>query len=74
MISFLYGDVHPHDLGQILNESGIAVRAGHHCCQPLMTSMGIHGTARASFYVYNTREEVDFLVESMKTVDKVLGK
>ena len=74
VISFLYGDVHPHDLGQILNESGIAVRAGHHCCQPLMTSMGIHGTARASFYVYNTREEVDFLVESMKTVDKVLGK
>lgn len=73
VISFLYGKVHPHDLGQILNDAGVAVRAGHHCCQPLMTSMGIHGTARASFYIYNTKEEIDFLVESMKHVDKVMG-
>lgn len=74
VISFLYGDFHPHDLGQILSESGVAVRAGHHCCQPLMNELGVMGTARASLYIYNTKEEIDFLVESLKKVDKVLGK
>lgn len=74
VISFQYKDFHPHDLGQILNEYGIAVRAGHHCCQPLMTELGVMGTTRASFYIYNTEEEIDFLVESLFKVDKVLNK
>ena len=73
VISFNYRDIHPHDMGQILNESGIAIRAGHHCCQPLMNELGIMGTARASFYVYNTIEEIDLLIDSLKEVERVLG-
>ena len=73
VISFNFSKVHPHDVGQIMNESGIAVRAGHHCCQPLMKSLGVQGTARASFYIYNTEEEVDLLMEALKEADKVLG-
>jgi cysteine desulfurase / selenocysteine lyase len=73
VISFNFSKVHPHDLGQILNESGIAIRAGHHCCQPLMKSLNVQGTARASFYIYNTEAEVDQLLEALKEADKVLG-
>ena len=73
VIAFNYGEIHPHDLGQILNEYGIAIRAGHHCCQPLMDDLGVMGTARASFYIYNTREEIDFFVDSLKEAEKVLG-
>ncbi|MBZ0186629.1 MAG: cysteine desulfurase [Candidatus Obscuribacterales bacterium] len=73
VISFSYRDIHPHDMGQILNESGIAIRAGHHCCQPLMNELKVMATARASFYIYNTTEEIDFLIDSMKEVERVLG-
>ncbi|HEY9871061.1 MAG TPA: cysteine desulfurase [Candidatus Obscuribacterales bacterium] len=73
VISFNFKDVHPHDVGQILNEAGIAIRAGHHCCQPLMRDLNVAGTARASFYVYNTKEEVDALLEALKEADKVMG-
>lgn len=59
--SFLLADVHPHDIGTFLDADGIAIRAGHHCTQPLMKRLGIPGTARASFALYNTREEVDKL-------------
>jgi cysteine desulfurase/selenocysteine lyase len=55
--------IHPHDLGTVLDQRGIAIRAGHHCTQPLMERMGLSATARASFGIYNTREEVDALVE-----------
>lgn len=71
--SFNLKDIHPHDLGQILSEQGIAIRAGHHCCQPLMKDLKVSGTARASFYIYNTKEEIDFLFESLKEAEKVLG-
>jgi cysteine desulfurase / selenocysteine lyase len=65
IISLNSAEIHPHDLGQVLDSYGVAVRAGHHCAQPLMRSLGIAGTARVSFHVYNTREEVDVLVEAL---------
>ncbi|HEY9758568.1 MAG TPA: cysteine desulfurase [Oculatellaceae cyanobacterium] len=73
VVSFNFSEVHPHDLGQILNDSGIAIRAGHHCCQPLMRDLKVSGTARASFYIYNTEEEIDILVKALQGADKVMG-
>jgi cysteine desulfurase/selenocysteine lyase len=64
-VSFWYRDIHPHDLATILNEDGVAIRAGHHCAQLVMRRFDTPATARASFYVYNTREEVDALVEAL---------
>lgn len=68
VVSFTLANAHPHDIGTILDSFGIAVRAGHHCCMPLMTRLGIPATARASFAYYNTREEVDSLVSGVKKV------
>ena len=65
VIAFTLGDIHPHDVSAILNEENVAVRAGHHCCQPLMARFGVAGTTRASFYVYNTVEDVDRLVQGL---------
>jgi cysteine desulfurase/selenocysteine lyase len=65
--------IHPHDLASILDRDGIAVRAGHHCAQPLMEHYGVPATARASFYVYNTEEEVDGLVEALHKAQQVFG-
>ncbi len=70
-ISFWYKDVHPHDLATILNEEGVAIRAGHHCAQLVMRRFGVPATARASFYVYNTREEVDALIAALARADSV---
>jgi cysteine desulfurase/selenocysteine lyase len=64
--SFNFGELHPHDVGTILDRHGVAIRAGHHCTQPLMRCLGITGTARASFYVYNTEQEVDALIDALK--------
>ncbi|GAB4170054.1 MAG: cysteine desulfurase [Calditrichia bacterium] len=66
VISFNLGTVHPHDLSHFLDREGIAVRAGHHCAQPLMRKLDLAATTRVSFYIYNTMEEVDILVESLK--------
>jgi cysteine desulfurase/selenocysteine lyase len=71
VLSFVLGDVHPHDIGTILDRDGVAIRAGHHCCQPLMARLGVPATARASFALYNTREEVDTLVKSLQRVREV---
>ena len=68
VISFLVGDIHHLDLGTLLDRLGIAVRTGHHCAQPLMARLGIYGTVRASFGLYNTREEVDALVAGVRRV------
>ena len=68
VISFLVNDIHPYDLGLLLDKMGIAVRTGHHCAQPLMERFGIPGTVRASFAVYNTREEVDTFIVALKKV------
>jgi len=65
LVSFSLPDVHPHDLSQLLDEEGVAIRSGHHCAQPLMRRLGVAATARASFYLYNTDEEVDTLVEAL---------
>jgi cysteine desulfurase, sufS subfamily len=70
-ISFLVGDIHPMDLGTLLDQLGIAVRTGHHCAQPLMERFNIVGTVRASFALYNTKEEIDTLVEGIKRVVKM---
>jgi len=71
VLSFVVGDIHPHDIGTILDRDGIAVRAGHHCCQPLMTRLGVAATARASLALYNTRDEIDALVASLHRVREV---
>lgn len=71
LVSFVLEGIHPHDVGTILNEEGIAVRAGHHCAQPVMERLGVAATTRASFAFYNTREEVHYLAEAIKKVQKV---
>ena len=71
--SFVLDDIHPHDVAQILDRDGVAVRAGHHCAQPLHEKFGVRSTTRASFYIYNTRAEVDRLVEGIYKVKKVFG-
>jgi cysteine desulfurase/selenocysteine lyase len=71
VISFLVGDIHHLDLGTLLDRLGIAVRTGHHCAEPLMTRLGIEGTVRASFGLYNTKEEVDILAEGIERVRKM---
>ncbi len=71
VISFLVGDIHHFDMGTLLDRLGIAVRTGHHCAQPLMQRLGIEGTVRASFGLYNTREEVDRLVAGIERVRKM---
>jgi len=73
VVSFLVGEIHPYDIGVLLNEQGIAIRTGHHCCQPLMAGFGIEGTCRASFAFYNTFEEVDALVAGVKMAARMLG-
>jgi len=72
-VSFWYKEIHPHDLATVLNEEGIAVRAGHHCNQLVMRRFGVPATTRASFYVYNTKHEVDALVEALGKAESVFG-
>lgn len=73
VLSFVMDCAHPHDIGTILNQEGVAIRAGHHCAQPVMRRFGIPATARASFAFYNTREEVDVLVGALHRVIEVMG-
>ncbi len=72
VLSFVVQDVHPFDIGQMLDAYGIAVRTGHHCTQPLMTTLGVNGTVRASFAVYNTKSDVDALVDALKKIIPIL--
>jgi cysteine desulfurase/selenocysteine lyase len=72
-LSFTLGEIHPHDLGQFLDNSGIAVRTGHHCAWPLTRKMGVTSTTRASFYLYNTTEDIDALVTGIKDAQKYFG-
>jgi cysteine desulfurase/selenocysteine lyase len=73
VISFNVGDVHPHDVGTLLNDEGVAVRTGHHCAQPVMQRFGIPATARASFAFYNTYAEIDALVAAVRRVQKIFA-
>jgi cysteine desulfurase / selenocysteine lyase len=73
ILSFNVEGVHPHDVAQVLDFEGIAVRAGHHCTQPLVRRLGVAATTRVSFYLYSLPEEVDRLVDGLKKVKDVLG-
>jgi len=73
VVSFNLKGIHAHDVSQILDSEGIAIRAGHHCCMPLMSVLGVPATARASFYLYNTEEEIDKLISALHKVKKVFG-
>jgi cysteine desulfurase/selenocysteine lyase len=73
ILSFVMNAAHPHDIGTILDRAGVAIRAGHHCCQPLMARLGVAATARASLALYNTRDEIDALVAALRTVRKVFA-
>jgi cysteine desulfurase / selenocysteine lyase len=72
-ISFAVEGLHPHDLAELLGREGVCIRAGHHCAQPLMRHLGVPATARASFHVYNNRQDVDRLVDALHTARKVFG-
>ena len=71
VISFLIDDIHPYDIGTLLDKMGIAVRTGHHCAEPLMHVMGVEGTVRASFAFYNTKEEIDLLIKGLERIIKL---
>jgi cysteine desulfurase/selenocysteine lyase len=73
LVSFVMEDIHPHDIGTILDQEGVAVRAGHHCAQPLMQCFGVAATVRASLALYSTREDVDALVRGLHKVREVFG-
>ena len=72
-ISFTLDGIHPHDLSTILDEQGVAIRAGHHCAQPLLTKFGLPATARASLYFYNVPEEIDVLVSALYRARELFG-
>ena len=73
VLSFIVEGVHPHDVGTILDREGVAVRAGHHCAQPVMDRFGVPATTRASLAFYNTEEEVDALVAAVRKVKELFG-
>jgi cysteine desulfurase/selenocysteine lyase len=73
VISFTMGDIHAHDLATILDQHGVAVRAGHHCAKPLMRILGVPATARASFYLYTSPEDVDALVAALGEAGRLFG-
>ncbi len=73
VVSFVLGDIHPHDVGTILDQEGVCIRTGHHCAQPVMTRYDLPATARASFGLYNTREEIDALAAGLRKVLEVFG-
>ena len=73
VLSFVMDSAHPHDIGQILDDEGVAVRAGHHCAQPVMERFQVPATARASLGLYNTREDIDTLVRALHRVNEVFA-
>jgi cysteine desulfurase / selenocysteine lyase len=73
VLSFVVEGVHPHDIGTILDQEGIAIRTGHHCAQPVMECFGVDATARASLGLYNTKEEIDSLVRGIEKVREVFA-
>jgi cysteine desulfurase/selenocysteine lyase len=73
IVSFNVEGIHPHDVAQVLDSEGVAIRAGHHCCQPLMKRLGVAATNRASFYLYTVPEEIDRLAEGLHKARRILG-
>ena len=74
IVSFAIDGIHPHDLGTILDEANVAIRAGHHCAQPLMDYLGVPATARASFGLYSTDADIDALIEGIARTRRIFGK
>ena len=74
VISFLFGDIHAHDVSQVVDEAGVCVRAGHHCAKPLMRVLGVPATSRVSFGVYNDRDDVDALVEALGRAERFFAR
>jgi cysteine desulfurase/selenocysteine lyase len=74
IVSFTVADIHPHDVATVLDQDGVCIRAGHHCCQPLMRRLGVAGTARASFYVYNDEADVDALVAGVESARDLFAR
>jgi cysteine desulfurase / selenocysteine lyase len=72
-VSFVLDEIHPHDVGQVLDELGIAVRTGHHCAWPLHRALGAQASTRATFYVYNTHDEVEALADGIRQARKFFG-
>ena len=73
VLSFVFENIHPHDVGTLLDRDGIAIRTGHHCTEPVMRRLGIPATSRASFAFYNTKDEIDVFVNSIKKVVKMFS-
>jgi len=73
LVTFNLEDIHPHDVATVLDSQGVAVRAGHHCCQPLMRWLGVSSTVRASFYLYNTEDEIDVLISGLEKTKEYFG-
>jgi cysteine desulfurase/selenocysteine lyase len=73
LVSFTIDGVHPHDLAELCNREAVAIRAGHHCAQPLMRHLGVPATARASFSIYNGTDDVDRLVEALEGAKRIFG-
>jgi cysteine desulfurase/selenocysteine lyase len=73
VLAFVMDNAHPHDIGQILDQEGVAIRTGHHCCQPVMDRFGVPATARASLGIYNTKEDIDALVAGLHKVKEMFG-
>jgi cysteine desulfurase/selenocysteine lyase len=74
LVSFNVGSVHAHDVATIFDREGVAVRAGHHCCMPLLEKLGVPATVRASFYLYNSEADVDRLMLALDQVERVFGR
>ena len=74
MVSFVLDNIHAHDIVTVADQYGVALRGGHHCNQPLMKKLGVDSTARASFYFYNTRSEVDRLLEVVERIQQFFGQ
>ena len=74
ILAFNINGIHHYDLGTLLDTQGVAVRTGHHCTQPIMTALGLEGTVRASLGIYNSKAEIDTLIESIYKVRKMLGR
>ncbi|MGH9272021.1 MAG: aminotransferase class V-fold PLP-dependent enzyme, partial [Ilumatobacteraceae bacterium] len=73
VLSFAFRDLHPHDVSQVLDQANVCVRAGHHCAKPLMRLLGVAATVRASFYVYNDRDDVDALADALDGASDIFG-
>jgi cysteine desulfurase/selenocysteine lyase len=73
LVSFNVDGIHPHDLGTVLDQQGVAIRAGHHCAMPVMERFGLAGTARASFAFYNTTGEIDQLVDAVRVAQRMFA-